>query len=303
MKTKTTFAAITLAGIVSIAQCLRSLGLGMALCLLSGPGLTAGSSDGYIYKGDKYIGEIDSNDMDDLARAVQNPIADLISVPFQYNANFDFGPREKTQHVMNIQPVVPVDINDDWMMITRTIIPVVSQPAFTPDGDRENGIGDVTISAFFSPKDRSRWLGDWLWGAGPVLLAPTNTDDRLGPDEWGAGISALALSMPGNWVIGSLVSNIWGEDDVNLLTWQYFVNYNLSGGWYLTSAPIVTANWDADSNGDRWTVPVGGGFGRVMLVGRQPINMNVQAFYNLEKPNNIGPEWSMRATLQFMFPR
>jgi hypothetical protein len=275
----------------------------MALCLLSSPGLTAGGSDGYIYKGDKYIGEIDTDDVGDLARAAQNPIADLISVPFQNNTNFEFGPRENTQNVLNIQPVVPVDLNDDWLMITRTIIPVVSQPALGPGGDRENGIGDSTFTAFFSPKSRDRWLGNWLWGAGPVLLVPTNTDDRLGPDEWGAGLSALALSMPGNWVIGALASNVWGEDDVNILTFQYFVNYNLSNGWYLTTSPTITANWDADNNGDRWTVPVGGGFGRVFLLGgQQPVNMSLQGFYNLEKPENVGPEWSLRGVAQFMFP-
>ena len=275
----------------------------MALCLLAGPGLTADGSDGYIYKGDKYIGEINTDDVGDLARAAQNPIADLISVPFQNNTNFEFGPRENTQNVLNIQPVVPVDLNDDWLMITRTIIPVVSQPALGPGGDRENGIGDSTITAFFSPKSRDRWLGNWLWGAGPVLLAPTNTDDRLGPDEWGAGLSALALSMPGNWVIGVLASNVWGEDDVNIFTFQYFVNYNLSNGWYLTTSPTMTANWDADNNGDRWTVPVGGGFGRVFLMGGRPVNMSLQGFYNLEKPEDVGPEWSLRGVVQFMFPR
>ena len=102
----------------------------------------------------------------------------------------------------------------------------------------------------------------------PSSAGSTNypyTDDRLGPDEWGAGFSALALSMPGNWVVGALASNVWGEDDVNLLAIQYFVNYNMSGGWYLTTSPLITANWDADSNGDRWTIPVGGGFGRVFF--------------------------------------
>lgn len=140
----------------------------------------------------------------------------------------------------------------------------------------------------------------------PSSAGSTNypyTDDRLGPDEWGAGFSALALSMPGNWVVGALASNVWGEDDVNLLAIQYFVNYNMSGGWYLTTSPLITANWDADSNGDRWTIPVGGGFGRVFFLGSQPINMNLQAFYNIEERNNVGPAWSVRGVMQFMFPR
>ena len=281
------------------------LALALALCWISGPGFAAAGQGGYIYDGDKYIGEIDADDVGDLARAVQNPIADLISVPIQNNTSFNFGPREKTQNVMNIQPVVPFDVNDEWTLITRTIIPVVSQPGFAPRQDRENGLGDSTVSLFFSPKDKDRWLGNWLWGVGPVALLPTNTDDRLGADEWGAGVSALALSMPGRWVIGSLVSNVWGltdDQDVNVFSWQYFVNYNLNNGWYLTSSPIITANWEADSD-DRWTVPIGGGFGRVFRVGSQPINASLQGFYNIEEPDNIGPEWSLRAVVQFMFPR
>jgi hypothetical protein len=261
--------------------------------------------DGYIYKGDKYIGEIDKDDMGDLARAAQNPVADLISVPFQNNTNFNFGPREKTQNVLNIQPVVPFDLNEDWLMITRAIIPIVSQPSFRSGQDRESGLGDSTVTTFLSPKDKNMWLGNWLWGAGPVFLLPTNTDDRLGPGEWGVGVSALALSMPGRWVIGSLVSNVWGlsdDKDVNLFTWQYFVNYNLDAGWYLTSSPSITANWDADSD-DTWTVPFGAGFGRVFPVGGLPINASLQSFYNVEEPDNVGPEWSIRFNLQFMFPR
>ena len=247
---------------------------------------------------------------DELARAVQNPIADLISVPFQNNTNFNFGPRERTQNVLNIQPVIPVDISDEWLMITRTILPVVSQPSlFRGDDGRENGLGDTLFSAFFSPKDQERWLGgSWLWGVGPALLLPTSTDDALGPGEWGAGPSVVFLTMPGKWVIGSLFSNVWSfshdddDDKVNVFTWQPFVNYNLHGGWYLTTSPLITANWEADSD-NRWTVPVGGGVGRIMRFGKQPVNLSLAGYYNVEKPDEIGPEWSLRFTLQLLFPR
>ena len=192
-----------------------------AIVLTMAVGTSQAETDGYIYKGGEKIGEIEKDDIDDLARAVQNPVADLISVPFQNNTNFDFGPREKTQNVLNIQPVIPFDLGEDWLMITRAIIPVVSQPSFAPGQDRENGLGDTTLTTFLSPKDKSMWLGRWLWGAGPVFLLPTNSDDRLGPDEWGLGISALVLSMPGRWVIGSLFSQVWGvsdDKDVKLFT-------------------------------------------------------------------------------------
>ena len=242
------------------------------------------------------------NAQDEMARAVQNPVASLISVPFQNNTNFNFGPQEKTQNVLNIQPVWPFTLNDDWNLITRTIVPVISQPELVPGQDRENGLGDTVFSAFFSPSKSHKVI----WGVGPVFLFPTATDDRLGQDKWGAGASVVALTMPGSWVIGSLLNNIWstggsGDNDVNFFTWQYFVNYNLDDGWYLTSAPIITANWEA-SSGNKWTVPFGGGFGKVFRIGKQPVNTSLQAYYNVEKPD-FGPDWQLRLMLQFMFPK
>jgi hypothetical protein len=240
------------------------------------------------------------NETDELARAVQNPVASLISVPFQNNTNFNFGPREKTQNVLNIQPVWPFELTADWNLITRTIVPVISQPAFTPSQDRENGLGDTVFSAFLSPRDS----GQWIWGAGPALLLPTSTDDRLGAGEWGAGPSAVFLTMRGPWVVGSLFSNVWSftdDKDVNLFTWQPFVNYNMDGGWYLTSSPIVTANWEADSD-DTWTVPFGGGIGKVFRIGNQPMNVSAASYYNVEKPD-FGADWQMRLQIQFLFPK
>ena len=244
--------------------------------------------------------EAGEDETDELARAVQNPVASLISVPFQNNTNFNVGPREKTQNILNIQPVLPFELNEDWNLITRTILPVISQPAFTPMEDRENGLGDTVFTAFLSPKDSGRWI----WGAGPVLLLPTSTDDRLGAGEWGAGPSAVALTMRGPWVVGSLFSNVWSftdDKDVNFFTWQYFVNYNLDDGWYLTSAPIITANWEADSD-DTWTVPFGGGVGKVFRIGEQPMNVSAAAYYNVEKPE-FGADWQMRLQVQFLFPK
>jgi hypothetical protein len=239
----------------------------------------------------------------DLAKQAQNPIANLISLPLQNNTNFGIGPEDETQNILNIQPVWPVTINDKWNLITRTILPVVSQPDILTGGEgRINGLGDTTFTGFFSPKDS----GKLTWGVGPVLLFPTATDDALGSDKWGAGVSAVFLSMPGNWVVGSLFSNVWsfagsGDQDVNIFTWQYFINYNLSNGWYLTSAPIITANWEADSD-NRWTVPFGGGFGKIFHVGKQPINAQAGAYYNVEKPDS-GADWQLRLQVQFLFPK
>jgi hypothetical protein len=244
--------------------------------------------------------EAGENETAELARAAQNPVASMISVPFQNNTNFNFGPLEKTQNVLNIQPVIPFALNENWNLITRTILPVVSQPAFTPAQDRKFGLGDIVFTAFLSPKDS----GQLIWGAGPALLLPTSTDDRLGAGEWGAGPSVVLLTVQGPWVIGSLFSNVWsftGDEQVNLFSWQPFVNYNLDDGWYLTSAPLITANWEADSD-NTWTVPFGGGFGKIFRIGKQPMNASLAAYYNVEKPD-FGADWQIRAQLQFLFPK
>jgi len=256
----------------------------------------------------------------DLAKAAQNPIANLISLPLQNNTNFKIGPLERTQNILNVQPVYPITLNEDWNLITRTILPVVSQPGLTgikieggsiivdPDGqveqDRTFGLGDTTFTAFFSPKDS----GKLTWGVGPVVLLPTATDDALGSDKWGLGPSAVLLTMPGNWVVGSLFSNLWsvggsGDQDINLFTWQYFINYNIpdGNGLYLTSAPIISANWEAESD-NRWTVPFGGGIGKIFKIGKQPVNAQVSAYYNVEKPE-YGPDWQLRLQMQFLFPK
>lgn len=239
---------------------------------------------------------------EDLAKAVQNPVADLISVPIQSNNDFDWGPQGEWLSVNNVQPVIPIELNDDWNLITRTILPIISQPGLTPDQGRETGLGDTVFTAFFSPSKPSKWI----WGVGPAIQLPTATDRRLGADEWAAGPSVVLLTMPGNWVVGGLISNVWGistdpGNDINFFTFQPFINYNLARGWYLVSSPIITRNQEADS-GQRWAVPIGGGFGRVFRIGSQPVNAQAQVFYNIEKPDIVG-DWGLRLQLQFMFPK
>ncbi len=140
---------------------------------------------------------------EELAKAVQNPVASLISLPFQNNINFGVGPDDKVQNVLNIQPVWPFALTDDINLITRTIAPVISQPGIRPGDDRTNGLGDINFTAFFSPANS----GKVIWGVGPVAVFPTATDDVLGTDKWSLGPSAVLLTMPGNWVMGILVSN------------------------------------------------------------------------------------------------
>jgi hypothetical protein len=247
----------------------------------------------------------------DLAKASQNPVADLISLPLQNNTLFGVGPTDDTANVLNIQPVIPLNFGD-WNVINRTIVPVIYMPDITAgleslpsgvEGGSAFGLGDINHTSFLSPASPGRVI----WGLGPSITLPSATDDMLGSEKWSAGPSAVALTMPGRWVIGGLARHLWsfaGDDDrqeVNQTLIQPFVNYNLDDGWYLVSAPIITANWSA-SSGNRWLVPIGGGGGRVFTIGKQPINAGLQGYYNVERPE-FGAEWSLRFQVTFLFPK
>jgi hypothetical protein len=242
---------------------------------------------------------------EELAKIAQNPVGNLISVPFQNNTNFNYGPEKGTQNVLNIQPVIPVEVNADWNIITRTILPVVSLPSLAPGDSRTNGIGDLQFTAFLSPAKP----GEWIWGIGAIAQAPTHSNSELGNDHWGLGPSfvVLHLDQGSPWVYGALVNNLWsvgggnGSPSYNNGLIQPFLNYNFPGGLYLTSAPILTANWKADS-GNQWTVPLGGGIGKIVHFGKLPVNMQISAYYNVVKPDD-GPNWQLRAQVQFMFPK
>jgi hypothetical protein len=268
----------------------------VSLFLLRGfilPVALAADGDGIIEPGEDY--------KEELARSAQNPVASMISLPFQNNTNFNFGPQEKTQNILNIQPVLPFELTDNWNLITRTIVPLISQPKTTPGTEREFGVGDTLFTAFLSPKNSKKWI----WGAGPAILLPTANDDYLGQDRWAAGPSFVALTISGPWVIGSLFRNIWdfsgsGDADINTFSWQPFINYNMADGWYLSTSPLITANWE--NPGDEWTIPIGGGFGKIFRIGKQPMNAQAQAFYNMETPEN-GADWQLRLQLQFLFPK
>lgn len=247
------------------------------------------------------------SDATKLARAVQNPVADLISVPFQYNANFGVGPGSETQHLLNIQPVYPISLSADWNLITRTIVPVLSQPAFAAGQERETGLGDIQLSLFLSPASAASGV---IWGVGVVGQLETATDDRLGQGKWGLGPTAVALKISGPWVVGGLINNIWsvagddGRANVNQMLIQPFVNYNFPQhpGRYLTFSPIITANWEADSD-NTWTLPLGLGIGQVTKFGRLPVNLQASAYYNIDKPDVVGADWQLRLQMALLFPK
>lgn len=243
---------------------------------------------------------------EELAKMAQNPVANLVSVPLQNNTNFNYGEDGRTQNILNIQPVIPFSLNSDWNLITRTIMPLVWQPQFAPDGGTTFGLGDIQLSAFASPSKPG--ADGLIWGAGGIVQMPSSTSG-LGNDNWGMGPTAVLLRLkPGDpWVYGALVNNVWSLSDSNAggsynnFLIQPFLNYNFEGGVYLTSSPIITANWKADSD-NRWTVPLGGGVGKIFHLGKLPVNTQIGAYYNVEKPEHAS-DWSLRLQVQFMFPK
>jgi hypothetical protein len=236
----------------------------------------------------------------DLAKQSQNPLSSLVSVPFFMDFNFNSGIYDRTKFVMNVKPVYPI-LGGKWNIITRAIIPIISQPV-GPSLDK-TGLGDVNFSAFFSPAKASAVT----WGVGPSITVPTAVDDLLGADKWTAGPTAIALSMPGHFVLGALVGQSWsfaGDDDredVSFMAIQYFVNYNLKNGWAIKSIPTITANWKAD-DGQQWTVPFGAGIGKVGKMGTQPYSLTVSGFYNVEKPDNAST-WTFEVIFTLLFPK
>jgi hypothetical protein len=240
---------------------------------------------------------------EDLQKATQNPVASLITVPIQNNSNFGVDPYDRTQDVLDIQPVIPVNISQNWMLITRVIQPIVWQPYPNATTGGEYGLGDMNPTFFLSPSKP----GKVIWGIGPAFLIPTATNSILGQGKFGIGPSAVGLIQPGPWTIGILVNNVWSvagssnRPDVNQMTLQYFINYNLPKGYYLSSAPIVTANWEL-SQPNRWTVPAGGGVGRIMRIGFQPVNISAQFYGNPVRPPGTSP-WGMRLAIAFLFPK
>jgi hypothetical protein len=239
----------------------------------------------------------------ELAAQAQNPVADLISVPFQENLDYGIGPFQRARSTLNIQPVLPFNASTNWNVIARVIVPVMYQPHVDAMTGGSSGLGDISPTAWLVPAHP----GALMWGVGPAALLPTATQATLGAGHWAAGPSVVAVVQPKPWTLGFLVNNVWsfagqeGRPGVNQGLLQYFINYNLPDGWYLTSAPIITVNWKAAS-GERWLVPFGGGAGKVFKIGKQPVNGSFGAYGNAVRPTDA-PDWQLRVQLAFLFPK
>ncbi|WP_044207080.1 hypothetical protein [Flammeovirga sp. OC4] len=237
---------------------------------------------------------------EELSQQAANPIADLMSFPFQNNYNINQGPHNRNVNVMNIQPVIPFA---NGKIITRTILPIVNIPDFENEtGKMTSGLSDVVLTAFYVPKSKNV-----TWGFGPVVELPTGGSLR-GSEKWSTGPSVLALIQPGDWTFGLLANNVWSvagnkeRDEVNNMMLNLFIVKQLGEGWYINSAPIITADWTAES-GQQWIVPVGGGGGKLFFLGgKLPINLQTQLYYNAIRPD-FGSELQLRVQAQILLPK
>jgi hypothetical protein len=242
----------------------------------------------------------DSHDTTELAKKTQNPVSDLVTVPFQFNWNQGGAYADGTYFNLNFQPVAPIT-TERFNIVLRSIFPYLSFPA--GGSERATGIGDIQAQLYFTPKGES----EFVWGVGPVFSFPTATNNFAETGSWAAGPGAVLVKMTGPWVLGALVNQYWtyydegGDPETNLFVLQPFINYNFGTGWALSFAPILTANWDAP-DAEEWTIPLGLGLTRTTVFNRRPMNIGVQFYRNVERPSN-GAETQIRVVVALLFPK
>jgi hypothetical protein len=240
-----------------------------------------------------------------LAKEAKNPFADLINLQFYNDATLGVGPNKQTQGIVTIQPVIPINLNADWTLITRTVLPLIAQPGLSPGEGWNRGQGDTQLSTFLSPAR----TGPLVWGIGPVFQIPTAANEALGQGKWGAGPTAGVQWTGEQWTFGALINNIWsfagdaGRASVDQMQLEPEINYNFQSNpnRYLSFAPTITANWQASGN-ERWTVPVSLGIGQLVKIGRQSVNFQATAYYNVTAPPGSG-SWTLELLVQFLYPK
>jgi hypothetical protein len=239
-------------------------------------------------------------DLNALAKAAQNPVANMNSIPFQWNFNSGGGLGKQSMMVLNVMPALPLKLNQNWVLLARTVIPFVNIPG--GGTDRFQGIADIQEQFFFSPTGG----GETVWGVGPIFSLPTSNQAATETGQYAAGATGVALKMGKTWVYGALVNNLWkvaGSDAtpaINSFFFQPFINFNLAGGWAISTAPGISANWEAES-GQQWTVPLGLGFSKITVVAKIPVNVALQYYANAVKPDGA-PAGFTRLQFVLMFP-
>lgn len=248
-------------------------------------------------------GQEEDADDDRIVKDAGNPVTSVINLPVQDNVRFGLGEYDRTMHVIKIQPVrLSFQAGRLYKIRSRTIIPLIYAPDITKPTGGVFGLGDIVIAGFFSPNR----LGRYIWGAGPAISFPTATDRMLGSGKWSAGVSLVLASQRKRWLAGLMAFNLWsfaGDADrpeVNKIQIDAFFRYHLGRRWMLVSSPTIVADWNA-TEGEQWFVPVGGGLGRIWIVGGNGLSFEIQAFYSFIHPETLPfPDWSMRFQVQFI---
>ena len=238
---------------------------------------------------------------EDLAKKLANPISDLVSVPFQFNWEQNVGPNEATRFVLNVQPVMPFALNQDWNLIARLIVPFVSQPPLADGDEAASGVSDVLASFFFSPS------GSGLtWGVGPAISLPSTSVPSLGTEKWSAGPTVVVLKQTGKMTYGALWNQVWSfsgnsdRADVNQMFLQPFFAYQAARTLTVTLQSETIANWEVDE--DRWTVPINLVFGKMSTFGTFPASYQL-GFGGFPVHPAIGPSWKVRGAIVILLPR
>ncbi len=250
-----------------------------------------------------YPVSVTANESADLAQELNNPLADLITVPVQMNYDRDIGPAEKGSKLQtNIQPVYPFEMSDHWNLITRTIVPVISQEDLFPGAGSQFGLGDVSVSLFASPKSADQGI---IWGVGPVFYLPTATDDLLGAEKWGAGPTGIVLTVRGPWTIGALGNHVWSfagdddRDDIDNTFVQPFVAYTWPSAWTVSVQSETNYNWETE----KWSVPVNVAVSKLVKLGPLPVSLSAGTGYWMESPDTAAEGWRFRLQANFVLPK
>jgi hypothetical protein len=245
----------------------------------------------------------DESDPSDLAQDLTNPVADLLTIPIQMNYDQNIGPADDGWKLQtNIQPVYPFNLNDDWNLITRTIVPVIWQDEIFPGAGSQFGLGDINLSLFFSPKKPANGV---IWGVGPILYLGSATDELLGAEKWGAGPTAIALTMRGRWTMGALANHLWSfagsddRDDINSTFVQPFVAYTWPSAWTFSVQSETTYNWETRG----WAVPLNFAVAKLVMMGRLPVSLQAGVGRWLTSPDSGPDGWRFRLQANFVLPK